>query len=60
MQPTLPAGTAPDAIAGLRRERFDLEALAPIAARVGPTVDELDTPLDSIPAGATSPAFFRP
>jgi len=39
---------------------FDLEALAPIAARVGPTVDELDTPLDSIPAGATSPAFFRP
>ena len=28
MQPTLPAGTAPDAIAGLRRERFDLEALA--------------------------------
>jgi len=39
---------------------FDLEALAPIAARVGPTVVELDTPLDAIPAGATSPAFFRP
>jgi predicted TIM-barrel fold metal-dependent hydrolase len=38
---------------------FDLEALAPIAARVGPRVDELDTPLDTIPADATSPAFFR-
>jgi predicted TIM-barrel fold metal-dependent hydrolase len=40
--------------------RFDLETLAPIAARVGPSVDELDTPLDAIPADATSPAFFRP
>ena len=28
MQPTMSAGTAPDAIAGLRRERFDLETLA--------------------------------
>jgi len=39
---------------------FDLEALAPIAARVGPRLDELATPLDAIPSGATSPAFFRP
>ena len=39
--------------------RFDLEALAPIAARVGPTVDEIDRPLETIPPDATSPAFFR-
>src|SRR5439155_22489762 len=39
---------------------FDLEARAPIAARVGPRLDELATPLDAIPSGATSPAFFRP
>ena len=39
---------------------FELEALAPIAARVGPRLDELATPLDAIPSGATSPAFFRP
>jgi predicted TIM-barrel fold metal-dependent hydrolase len=31
---------------------FDLEALAPLAARVGPSVEEIATPLDSIPEGA--------
>jgi predicted TIM-barrel fold metal-dependent hydrolase len=39
---------------------FDLDALAPLATEIGPTVDEIATPLDAIPAGATSPAFFRP
>jgi predicted TIM-barrel fold metal-dependent hydrolase len=38
---------------------FDLDALAPLAAEVGPTVDDVHTPLDAIPAGATSPAFYR-
>ena len=40
-------------------EIFDLDKLAPIAAEFGPTVEEIATPLDAIPAGATSPAFFR-
>jgi predicted TIM-barrel fold metal-dependent hydrolase len=31
---------------------FDLDKLAPIAERVGPGVDELATPLDSLPADA--------
>jgi predicted TIM-barrel fold metal-dependent hydrolase len=39
---------------------FDLPALAPIAAEVGPTVEELHTPLEGIPKGAFSPAFWRP
>ena len=39
---------------------FDLEALAPIAARVGPTVEEIAVPLESVPADATSPGFHRP
>jgi predicted TIM-barrel fold metal-dependent hydrolase len=39
---------------------FDLDALAPIAARVGPTVAEVSIPLDEIPSDATSPGFFRP
>jgi predicted TIM-barrel fold metal-dependent hydrolase len=39
---------------------FDLAALAPLAGRVGPTVEELTVPLDRIPADATSPGFFRP
>jgi len=39
---------------------FDLDALAPIAARVGPTVDEVAVPLDEIPSDATSPGFYRP
>lgn len=38
---------------------FDLPALAPIAAECGPTVEEIRTPLESIPKGAFSPAFWR-
>ena len=51
---TLLAGTA------ARVYGFDLEALAPIAADVGPTHAEVTVPLDRIPADATSPAFLRP
>lgn len=36
---------------------FDLAALAPLAERVGPTVAEIATPLDSVPEGASSTAF---
>jgi predicted TIM-barrel fold metal-dependent hydrolase len=39
---------------------FDLDTLAPIAARVGPTVDELNKPYSGIPDGNRSPAFVRP
>ncbi len=39
---------------------FDLERLQPVADRVGPSVDELNAPLTAVPAGATSPGFFRP
>jgi hypothetical protein len=28
---------------------FDLEALAPLAAKIGPTVGEIATPLDEVP-----------
>ncbi len=38
---------------------FDLEKLAPLAARVGPTIAEIDVPLDAAPEGAASPAFMR-
>ncbi len=38
---------------------FDLERLVPLAHRFGPLVDELAQPLEEIPAGATSPAFYR-
>ena len=38
---------------------FDLDALAPLAAEHGPTIDEVKVPLDGIPKGATSPAFFK-
>jgi hypothetical protein len=38
---------------------FDLERLAPIAQRVGPTVEELRVPLTERPEGATSPGFYR-
>ena len=38
---------------------FDLPKLDVYAANIGPTVDEIATPLEKIPAGATSPAFFR-
>lgn len=36
---------------------FDLDTLAPVAERVGPTVAEVDTPLDEIPADSRSIAF---
>jgi predicted TIM-barrel fold metal-dependent hydrolase len=36
---------------------FDLDQLAPIAARVGPTVEEVATPLDRVPENAYSIAF---
>jgi predicted TIM-barrel fold metal-dependent hydrolase len=38
---------------------FDLDTLAPIAARVGPTVEEIAVPLDEVPADSGSPAFTR-
>lgn len=40
---------------------FDLEALRPLADRVGPTVSEVSAGLDAVPDGATSLAFsLRP
>jgi predicted TIM-barrel fold metal-dependent hydrolase len=36
---------------------FDLDALAPLAARFGPRVDEVAAGLDAVPQGATSLAF---
>src|SRR5207248_121020 len=36
---------------------FDVDALAPVAAKVGPTVDEVAVPLDEIPKDSGSPAF---
>jgi predicted TIM-barrel fold metal-dependent hydrolase len=39
---------------------FDLAVLDPIGAQVGPSVEELTVPLDKIPKGASSPAFWRP
>jgi hypothetical protein len=38
---------------------FDLEALAPIAARVGVTPEAVAKPLDEIPAEATSPMLRK-
>jgi len=38
---------------------FDAAALAPVAAVVGPTVDEVRVPLDSAPPDSNSPAFTR-
>jgi predicted TIM-barrel fold metal-dependent hydrolase len=38
---------------------FDVEALAPVAAAAGPTVAEIAEPLDTVPADATSPAFYK-
>ncbi|MCV7110773.1 amidohydrolase, partial [Mycolicibacterium setense] len=35
----------------------DLQALAPLAARIGPTVTEVAEPLAAIPADASSTAF---
>ena len=41
---------------------FDLDALAPVAARVGPTRDELAIPLalDDVPPGAAKCPAFAP
>jgi predicted TIM-barrel fold metal-dependent hydrolase len=36
---------------------FDLDVLAPVAEKVGPTVDEVKVPLDQIPADSRSIAF---
>jgi predicted TIM-barrel fold metal-dependent hydrolase len=37
--------------------RFDLEALAPLARKIGPTVGEVATPLEAVPPDARSTAF---
>jgi predicted TIM-barrel fold metal-dependent hydrolase len=37
--------------------RFDLDALAPLVDRIGPTVADIAQPLEAVPAGATSTAF---
>ena len=39
--------------------RIDLDALAPLAERIGPSVTEVATALDEIPKDALSPAFTR-
>lgn len=36
---------------------FDLAVLEPIAAKVGPLVDEVAQPLAEVPADSGSPAF---
>jgi hypothetical protein len=38
---------------------FDLDLLAPVAARVGPGVAEVNTPLEHVPADSHSIAFAR-
>jgi hypothetical protein len=38
---------------------FDLDLLDPIAAKAGPTVEELAQPLEEPPADATSPVFAK-
>jgi predicted TIM-barrel fold metal-dependent hydrolase len=49
------AGTSPDVMRQIlggniaRLYGFDLDALAPVAERVGPTVEELSVPLDRLP-----------
>ena len=40
--------------------RIDMDALAPLADRIGPSVDEVATALDEVPRDAFSPAFTRP
>jgi predicted TIM-barrel fold metal-dependent hydrolase len=37
---------------------FDIDALAPVAARIGPSVDEIATPLDELPDAPLSRAFL--
>ena len=36
---------------------FDVEALTPVAERVGPRLADVHTPLEAVPAGTTSAAF---
>lgn len=38
---------------------FDLAVLDPLGAEFGPTVDEVAVPLDKIPKGVFSPAFYK-
>jgi predicted TIM-barrel fold metal-dependent hydrolase len=38
---------------------FDTAALEPIGARVGPTLQEVAVPLETVPADSASPAFTR-
>ena len=38
---------------------FDLDALAPLAARCGPTVEELAVPYEGVPEENRSPAFVK-
>jgi len=38
---------------------FDVDALTPIGARVGPRVDEVAVALDAVPTDSASPAFTR-
>jgi len=40
--------------------KIDLEPLKPISKAIGPTVEEVATPLTQIPEGAMSIAFLRP
>jgi hypothetical protein len=57
------AGIAPEEVGpmvGLNAARvygFDLDLLAPVAARVGPRVDEVNVPLEHVPADSHSIAF---
>ena len=37
---------------------FDLEALAPVAERIGPRVDEVHTPLETYPDGSLLPFYM--
>jgi hypothetical protein len=36
---------------------FDLDVLTPVAAKVGPTVDEVSVPLEHVPTDSHSIAF---
>ncbi|HMC03735.1 MAG TPA: amidohydrolase family protein, partial [Cellulomonadaceae bacterium] len=38
---------------------FDLDALSPLAVDVGPSVEEVAEPLETVPADSESPAFTR-
>ena len=57
------AGVAPDEVAAMVGGNaagvygFDVQALSPLAARVGPTVAEIAEPLDQVPIDSLSMAF---